>query len=58
MKLLWVKWAGGIETRDDGYTIYHDPRFAMLRHPDGRLEKFATAEDAKRSVENERKRAT
>lgn len=54
MKLLWIKWAGGIETHDDGYTIYHDFRFAILRHPDGRLEKFVTAEDAKRSVKNGR----
>jgi len=52
MKLLWVKWAGGIETRGDGYTIYHDLRFAMLKHPDGRLEKFNTVEDAKRSVKS------
>ena len=33
MKLAWIKWAGGIETRDDGYTIYHDLRFATLRSP-------------------------
>lgn len=51
MKLAWIKWAGGDETRDDGYTIYHDPRYALLRSPDGTLEKFITAEEAKREVE-------
>jgi hypothetical protein len=51
MKQAWIRWAGGIETRDDGYTIYHDPRWAMVRYPDGRLEKHATAEIAKRFIE-------
>lgn len=51
MKKAWIKWAGGIETRDDGFTIYHDPRFALLRYPDGKLEKYTTAENAKRAVE-------
>jgi hypothetical protein len=50
MELLWIKWAGGIETRDDGYTIYHDIRFAMLRSPNGVMQKFRSVEDAKRSV--------
>ena len=51
MKLAWIRWADGIETRNDGFTIYHDPRFAILRRPDGSLEKFSTAEIAKRAVE-------
>jgi hypothetical protein len=51
MKQAWIRWAGGIETRDDGYTIYHDLRFALLRSPDGSLEKFITSEEAKREVE-------
>jgi hypothetical protein len=51
MKLAWIKWAGGIETRDDGFMIYHDPRFALLRSPDGTLMKFRTAEEAKREAE-------
>jgi len=51
MKLIWVRWAGGDETRDDGFTIYHDPRFATLRFPDGKLQKFRTAEQAKKAVE-------
>jgi len=52
MKLAWIKWAGGIETRDDGYVIYHDPRFAMLKRPGSdKLEKFRTAELAKKAVE-------
>lgn len=55
MRQAWIKWAGGIETRDDGFTIYHDPRYALLRYPDGRLEKYLTAEAAKRSVDEKRK---
>lgn len=51
MKQAWIRWSGGVETRDDGFTIYHDPRFALLRFPDGKLEKHITAEAAKRSVE-------
>lgn len=52
MKLAWIRWAGGIETRDDGYVIYHDPRFVMLRRPGSEtLEKFRTSEDAKRSID-------
>jgi hypothetical protein len=51
MKMIWIKWCGGIETRDDGYTIYHDPRWAILRCPDGTLQKYPTAEAAKRAVE-------
>lgn len=50
MKLAWIQWAGGIETRDDGFTIYHDPRWAMVRHPDGRLERHVTIEIAKRFI--------
>jgi hypothetical protein len=50
MNMIWIKWAGGIETRDDGFTIYHDLRFAILRYPDGTMKRFRTAEDAKRSV--------
>lgn len=53
MKKLWVRWYGGLETRDDGFTIYHDPRFAMLRYPDGRMEKHPTPEAAKRAVAKE-----
>lgn len=52
MEMAWIKWAEGIETRDDGFTIYHDPRFALLRYPDGKLEKYITAEVAKRSIED------
>jgi hypothetical protein len=51
MRLIWVKWEDGTETRDDGIAIYHDRRFAMLRFPDGRLEKYPTAEVAKRALE-------
>ena len=56
MKLLWIRWAGGIETRDDGYTIYHNPGYALLRRPGSdKLEKFITVEDAKRAVEEKEK---
>ena len=48
---LWIKWAGGIETREDGWTIYHDTRWAMLRHPDGTLTKHRTPQDAKREAD-------
>lgn len=36
----WVKWAGEVETNDLGYTIYRDYRHAILRYPDGKMEKF------------------
>lgn len=53
MKLLWIRWAGGIETRDDGWTIYHDPRWAMLRHPDGSLSKYRTPNEARRTADEQ-----
>jgi hypothetical protein len=53
MKLTWIQWTGGIETRDDGYTIYKDIRFVMLKHPNGRLQKFRTAGQAKRSADKQ-----
>jgi len=57
MKKIWVRWAGGIETRDDGYTIYHNPGFAMLSYPEkGKIEKFPTAEAAKREVDKKGER--
>ena len=51
MKLAWVKWSGGIETRDDGYVLYHNLKSAILRSPDGKLENFITIEAAKREVD-------
>jgi (2Fe-2S) ferredoxin len=52
MKLTWIRWAESIETRDDGFTIYHDLRFVLLRYPDGKLEKYITTEAAKRFVDS------
>ena len=51
MKLIWIRWAGGIHTRDDGWKIYGDPRWAILHSPSGDRTKFRTVEDAKRYVE-------
>ena len=51
MKLAWIKWADGTLTRDDGYTIYVDYRWAILKTPAGEKIKFRTAEEAKRSIE-------
>lgn len=51
MKLAWIKWAGGIETRDDGYVVYHNLKAAILRSPNGKLENFITVEAAKREVD-------
>lgn len=48
MKLKWIEWAGGILTRDDGYTIYKDLRFAMLREPSGTVTRCRDVNDAKR----------
>ena len=55
-KTLWIRWAGGIETRDDGYTIYHNIGFCMMRFPDGRLEKFITPNEAKKVVDRKEER--
>lgn len=52
MKLLWIKWANGIETRDDGFAIYHDVRFTMLKQPDGKVKKFQTVTEAKKAADN------
>lgn len=49
--LLWTKWAGGIYTRSDGYTIYQDFRWAMLVHESGAREKFRTVEAAKKAAD-------
>jgi hypothetical protein len=49
---MWIRWQGGIEIRNDGFTIYHDPRFVMLRTPDGRLKKFRTPTEAKRNADS------
>ena len=54
MKLLWIAWAGGIETRDDGWTIYRDVRWAILRSPDGQISKHRTAGEAKKTAEGVR----
>lgn len=51
MILAWIKWAGGIETRDDGWTVYHDPRFCLLRSPQGVLTKHHTITEAKKHAD-------
>lgn len=47
MKLAWVEWAGGILTRDDGYRIYKDLRWAILVRPNGERVKCRTVNEAK-----------
>lgn len=46
--MLWIRFADGIEMRDDGYTIYQDYRFYILRNPSGVLRKFRTITEAKK----------
>ena len=50
MKQTWVRWAGGIITRDDGWTLYVDPRWCIAISPAGERTKHRTMEDAKRFV--------
>src|SRR4030042_930076 len=53
-KLAWIKWAGGIETRDDGYTIYHNIGFVILCGPGIDVPtKCRSAEEAKRMINQE-----
>lgn len=53
-QLLWIVWSGGIETRDDGWVIYHNVGFSMLKHPNGALTKHRTPQEAKRAtIENQ-----
>ena len=51
MTLAWIRYAGGIEKRDDGWTIYHDPRYTQLRSPEGVLTKYRTETEAKRAAD-------
>ncbi len=51
MKLLWIKWSGDDETRDDGFTIYRDTRWTILKHPDGHLTKHSTPTEAKNKAD-------
>ena len=56
MKPKWILFQNGIEMLNgkypgDGYTIYHDIGFVILRKPDKTLEKFRSTEQAKRYVD-------
>ena len=48
MKLAWIRWQGGIETRDDGFKIYPAGLRVLLVFPDKKRVFFETRELAKR----------
>ena len=52
MQPKWIRWSGGVETRDDGWVIYHDLRWTILKHPNEKLTKHQTPTEAKKVVDN------